>query len=62
MRYREDIKLSEEDKRKLRELEAEIQWARRQIERLKAIGVDVSDLETELEKWEKIRQGLLREF
>lgn len=60
--YREDIKLSEEDKRKLRELEADINWARRQIERLKAIGVDVSDLEQELEKWERIRQGLLKEF
>lgn len=57
-----DIKLSPEDKRKLQELEADIQWARRQIERMKAIGLDVSDLEQELEKYERIRQGLLREF
>lgn len=54
------IKLSPEQEQVLRDLEEDIEVAKRELERAKSIGIDVSDLERKLEEAIKMRDELLR--
>lgn len=58
----EPYKMTAEDVQKLRSHQAHINAARENITRLKRIGVDVSDLEADLNTAIQYRDGLLREF
>lgn len=55
-------RLSPEQIANLREAQPHINAARANIERLKRIGLDVSQQEAELESAVNLRDGLLREF
>jgi len=56
------IKLSEDDIRRLKELDPLIQHAREELERAKRVGIDVSDLEQQLNDAVALRDNLLKEY
>ena len=56
------VRLSREQEELLRALENDIKLARQELERAKAIGVDVSDLERRLDEAEKLRDELLKAY
>ena len=58
----EKIKLEPEDIKALKELEPLIEHAREEIERAKRIGIDVSDLEAELNEAVALRDAILKEY
>jgi len=58
----EQIKLSKEDIERLKELDPLIQHAKEEIDRAKRVGIDVSDLEEQLNEAVKLRDMLLKEY
>jgi len=58
----EQIKLSEEEIKALKDLDPLIEHARAEIERAKRVGIDVSDLEAELNSAVELRDRLLKEY
>lgn len=58
----EQIKLSKEDIERLKELDPLIDHAKEEIERAKRVGIDVSDLEEQLNEAVKLRDMLLKEY
>jgi hypothetical protein len=58
----EPYRLTAEQVQQLRSHQAHINAARENIARLKRIGIDVSDLETDLNTAVQYRDGLIREF
>jgi len=56
------IELSAEVREKLRLAEADMEEAREGIDSLRAIGVDVSKMEEEWRRTERMRTGLLEKF
>lgn len=62
MNNREPIKLSQEDINRLKALDADIAFAKAELERAKRVGIDVSKLEKQLEEAIKLRDSLLKEY
>lgn len=56
------IKLPPEMKKRLIDVQGNIASARRSVEIMKSLGMDVSDLEEKLEWSEKVSKTLLTEF
>lgn len=56
------IKLTDEHKRMLRALDADIEWVRGEIARAKGVGIDTQKLEHELERGVRLRDNLLKEY
>lgn len=59
---RELVRLSPEGKQRLVDLKKDIRLAKKGIAVMKEMGMDASQLETELNRYEKTRDVLLREF
>ena len=56
------IRLSKEQEEILRSLEDDIRVAEAELQRAKQLGIDVSDLEKQLEDAKKLRDMLLKEY
>lgn len=56
------IQLTDEQKRRLKEAEADIERAEHGISVLKELGVDTTELEGKIEWAKKAREVMLREF
>ena len=56
------IRLSKEQEEILRNLDNEIRIAEAEIQRAKGLGIDVSDLERQLEEAKRLRDMLLKEY
>ena len=57
-----EVKLTEEQKAQLKQLEEPLRKVREQVELLRSAGIDVSLAEEKLTKAEKLREILLRHF
>ena len=56
------IRLSKEQEEILRALEDDIRVAEAELQRAKQLGIDVSDLEKQLEDAKRLRDMLLKEY
>ncbi len=57
-----EVKLTEEQKEQLAQLEEPLKQVRKQVELLKSAGIDVSLAEEKLRKAERLREILLQHF
>jgi len=57
-----EVKLTEEQKAQLAQLEEPLKQVRKQVELLKSAGIDVSLAEEKLRKAERLREILLQHF
>jgi len=58
----EPFKLSDEQKKLLLGLEADIKVIKLEIERAERVGIDVADLKADYEKAIKLRANILKEY
>jgi hypothetical protein len=56
------ITLTPEQWKALKDLDVQIEFARREIERAKKVGIDMSTLEEELNRLVELRDRLLEEY
>ena len=59
---RQEIKLREEDKKKLEGLSGDIEWLDNELRRAERAGLDVTQLRADFDKTKKTRLGVLREY
>jgi len=59
---RERIYLKEEDIKRLKALEDDLEWIAEEIARAERAGIDVEDLKKEFERITRLREGLIREY
>ena len=59
---REKIYLTPEQSKRLRDLEADIEWLDEEIRRAEIVGIDVSDLKDRFSKMKSIRIKMLAEY
>jgi hypothetical protein len=59
---RKKITLSKEDYDKLLGIEADLEHAKFELERAKKVGIDVKDIEAELNKVIDLRKRILEEY
>ena len=59
---RERIYLKEEDIKRLKALEDDLEWIAEEIARAERAGIDVEDLKKEFERVTRLREGLIREY
>lgn len=59
---RETLKLSDEQKETLIQMETDIQWLKHELERAKRAGIADAEMEAKIEELIKLRTGLLREY
>ena len=59
---REKIMLTPEQAKRLRELEADIEWLDEEIRRAEYVGIDVADLKDRFAKMKSVRTRMLEEY
>ena len=59
---REKIYLKPEDLKRLKELEADVEWLNEEIRRAELVGIDVTDLKARFEKMKAIRVRMIEEY
>lgn len=58
----EPFRLTPEQRKRLIDMEADIEVLRQEIEKAERIGLDVSAQKAEFERGVKLREGMLREY
>jgi len=58
----EEIRLSEDEKKELREIEKDIESVRKEIAKARRIGIDVTELLRMLRELERTYKALLEEY
>jgi len=59
---REKIYLTPEQLKRLRGLDADVDWLREEIRRAEFVGIDVADLKERFEKSTTIRERMIEEY
>ena len=59
---REKIYLTPEQLKRLRGLDADVDWLREEIRRAEFVGIDVADLKERFEKSTTIRERVIEEY